>query len=188
MPQNRRSALQTLLALGAAAGTSMPARAGYNIFTEDYTVPRADVVAQITKRFPLRLRYAGIFEVRLTNPQVAFDAAANRLRIAVDALIANPLFLPQPVPGLLALSSGLKYDPASRAVRLDQPDADRVTLQGLSGQDAEQLQALGSVVAQQVLRDYPLHTFGPEDLRYGNRTFEPGAITVTAEGITVQLR
>jgi hypothetical protein len=187
MPESRRRILQTLFALGAAAGASMPALAGYNIFTETYTVPRADIVAQITKRFPLRLRYASIFEVQLTHPRVEFDATANRLRIAVDALIANPLFLPQPMPGVLALSSALKYDAASRAVRLDQPDADRVALQGLSGRDAEQLQALGSVVAQQVLRDYPLHTFGPEDLRYGNRTFEPGAITVTAEGVTVQL-
>ena len=165
----------------------MPARAGYNIFTEEYTLPRADIVAQVQKRFPLRLQYAAIFGVQLARPRVDLDAAANRLRITVDALITNPLFWPQPVPGLLALSSGFRYDAPARALRLDQPDADRVELQGVHGDDAVQLQALGSAVAQQVLRDYPLHTFAPEDLRYGNRTFTPGAITVRNDGIAVHL-
>ena len=57
----------------------------------------------------------------------------------------------------------------------------------MSARDAQQLQAVGAMVAEEVLRDYPLHTFRPEDLKMGMRTFKPGAITVLADGIKVQL-
>jgi len=86
------------------------------------------------------------------------------------------------------VSSALKYDAAARAVRLDRPQADRIELQGLGGRDAERLQQIGGVVAQELLRDQPLRTFKPEELTVGRKTYEIGDITVQDDGITVALK
>jgi len=43
------------------------------------------------------------------------------------------------------------------------------------------------VVAQQLLKDYPLYTFKPEELRFNGKDVEPGAITVAPDGIRVQV-
>ncbi|MNC83758.1 hypothetical protein D3C87_1216240 [compost metagenome] len=51
----------------------------------------------------------------------------------------------------------------------------------------EQLNAIGAVVAQQLLKDYPLYTFKPEELRFNGKDVQPGAITVAADGIRVKL-
>ena len=50
------------------------------------------------------------------------------------------------------------------------------------------LTAIGGTVAQQVLDQYPIYTFRPEQLRYGGRDVEPGAITVLPDGIKVEVK
>jgi hypothetical protein len=182
----RRAVLRGMAAAGAALSLAPAARAGYNVWTGEYTVPRKELQAQIETRFPVTLRYLQFLEVRLTQPQLGLDAAANRATIQALAEVRNPLTT-QPLAGRLAISSGLKFDAAALALRLDRPTADRVELQGVSPRDAQQLQAIGAVVAEEVLRDYALHTFKPEELKMGMRTFKPGAITVVADGIKVQL-
>ena len=177
-----------ILASACAVTALQHAHAGYNFFTGEYTVGREEMAWRIAQRFPVELRYAGIFEVLLTQPRLDLDAAANRLRITVDVLVRNPLLLPEPVRGVLALSTGLRFDAATRSLRLDRPDADRLQLQGMGGRDAQQLQALGSVAAQQVLADYPLYTFRPEELRFGSRPIRVGAITVLPDGLVVQVQ
>ncbi|XAH25795.1 DUF1439 domain-containing protein [Xylophilus sp. GW821-FHT01B05] len=174
--------------LAVAALLPLLARAGYNIWTGEYTLSREQVQAGIARRFPVSLRYAELIEVRLSNPRIALNPQANRLTITTDTLLRNPLLFPTPLPGLLAISSGLRFDAATRSVRLNEPTTERLELQGLSANDTRNLQSVGAMVAQQVLRDYPLHTFTPEELRFGNRPVELGAITVTDEGLKVEVR
>ena len=164
------------------------ATAGYNFWTGEYTLSHHDLQAQVEKKFPLKLRYSELFEVRLTEPVLSLDATTNRASLATQVQIRNPIVQPRQVQGHLALSSGLRYDAASTAIRLDQPTAERVALEGLNSQGAQQLQTVGAVVAQELLRDYALYTFKPEDLRRFGKTFEPGAITVLDDGIKVSPR
>jgi hypothetical protein len=182
----RRAVLRHAAGACAALLLAPAARAGYNVWTGEYTVPRRELQAQVETRFPVTLRYLGFLEVRLTRPLLGLDAAANRATIQAMAEVRNPL-TPQPLNGRLAISSGLKFDADALALRLDRPTAERIELQGVSAGDAQQLQAIGAVVAEEVLRDYPLHTFKPDELKMGMRTFRPGAITVVADGIKVQL-
>ena len=175
--------------LGAALlGLPLAASAGYNFWTGEYTLTRQEIQAHIDKKFPLQMRYSGLFEVRLADPQLTLMAASNRVALAADVHIRNPIAKPHQVQGVLALSSGLKFDPATNAIRLNQPTADRVELQGLDGPNAQQLQNIGAMVVQELLRDYALYTFKPEDLRRFGKTFEPGAITVLDDGIKVSPR
>ncbi|MNY44443.1 hypothetical protein D3C86_1794740 [compost metagenome] len=80
----------------------------------------------------------------------------------------------------------MRYDATQRAVLLDNPTVQQVQVQGMS-QYNEQLNAIGAVVAQQLLKDYPLYTFKPEELRFNGKDVQPGAITVAADGIRVKL-
>lgn len=183
---SRRALLLPLAGALLASTAALPAHAGYNIFTGEYTIAQADIQAQVEKRFPLRFTYAQLFDVQVSRPRLRLDAGSARAAVTVDLLVRSPL-LGQPLTGLLAISSKLRFDAPSRSVRLAEPDADRIEFKGLSAADGQQLQAIGQVVAQQALQDYPVHTFQPDELRYGNRRFEPGPITVVDGAITVKL-
>ncbi len=183
---SRRTALRT--ALAAAVLPSASAWAGFNFFTNEYTATRAELQAQVERHFPVAQRYAEIFTVGLRDPQLSLDARTNRAALTAVLSIASPLLQPAAIQGVVTVSSALKYDAATRTLRLDQPKAERLELQGLAGRDAERLQQIGAVVAQELLRDQALHTFKPEDLTVGRKTYEIGAITVVRDGIKVELR
>lgn len=176
----------------AAAGAlamllAVSAWAGYNVWTGDYTFSRQELQDAVDKRFPARLRYAQVLDVQLTHPRLLLDEANNRVTTQMDAQVSNTLLPAPPINGTLSLSSGLRYDPAKRAVLLDNPSVERVQVAGMPAQYGEQLNAIGAVVAQQLLRDYPLYTFKPEELHVAGKDVEPGAITVLADGIKVQV-
>ncbi|VWX62103.1 conserved exported hypothetical protein [Burkholderiales bacterium 8X] len=176
------------IAAAAALQIPMPALAGFNLFLSEYTATRAELQAELGKRFPLQQRYAELFVVTLRDPQLGLDAANNRAAITALLTITSPLLRPPGVEGLVSVSSALRYDVPARALRLDQPRADRIEVQGLGGRDAERLQQIGAVVAQELLRDQALHTFEAKDLTVGRKVYEIGDITVQQDGIKVQLK
>ncbi len=184
---SRRRLLRALLG-AAALPLPFAALAGFNFFTSEYTASRDELQAQIARRFPLAQRYAEIFTVTLRDPQLGLDARANRAAITAVLSIASPLLRPPGIEGLVSVSSALKYDAAARALRLDQPKAERLELQGVTGRDAERLQQIGALVAQELLQGQPLRTFTAEELTVGRKTYEIGDITVQDEGIKVQLK
>ena len=178
-----------LRALGAiAAGAPFAALAGFNFFTSEYTIGRDELQAQIAKRFPVRQRYAELFSVNLREPRLVLDAAGNRAAITALMTIGSPLMQPSSVEGIVTVSSALRYDVPALTLRLHEPRAERIELQGLNGRDAERLQQIGGMVAQELLRDYPLQTFKREELTVGRKTYEIGDITVQQDDIKVQLK
>ncbi|MDM0074368.1 DUF1439 domain-containing protein [Variovorax sp. J2P1-59] len=185
--RSRRFLLRALLG-ACAIPAPFAALAGFNFFTSEYTASREELQAQIAKRFPVQRRYADIFTVSLRDPRLALDARSNRAAITALLSISSPLLQPQTVEGVVSVSSALRYDAPARALRLDRPQADRLELQGVTGRDAERLQNIGAVVAQELLRDQALRTFTAEELTVGRKTYEIGAITVQDDGITVELK
>jgi len=181
----RNLLLRGLGALGLAAAA--PAWAGFNFFTSEYTASREELQAQIQRRFPLQQGYGELFTVTLSDPVLALDATANRAAITARVTIASPFLQPPRVGGVLAVSSALRYDEPAMALRLEQPRAERIQLDGLTGQDAVRLQRIGAAVAQEALQGQPLRTFTREELTVGRKTYRIGAITVLADGIQVQL-
>lgn len=190
-PVARRDMLR-LVSLGALglilAPVMRPARAAYNLWTGEYTMTRQEIETAVDKRFPTTLRYGQLLSVELTHPQLGFNPQANRVNTQVDAQVANVLIGGQPMKGVIAMSSALKYDPVKRAVVLDNPSVERVDVDGMPPAYGQQLSAVGGTVAQQVLNQYPIYTFKPEQLRYGGRDVEPGAITVLPDGIKVEIK
>ena len=183
----RRRVLRALLG-AAALPAPFAALAGFNFFTNEYTATREELQSQIAKRFPVAERYAEIFMVGLRDPQLGLDGRANRAAITATLTIASPLLPASPVQGVLSVSSALRYDAAARALRLDQPKAERLELQGVEGRDAERLQKVGAVVAQELLQGQILRSFTADELTVGRKTYEVGDITVQDNGIKVQLK
>ena len=171
---------------GAAA--SFPAAAAFNFWSSEYTVTRAELQQMVAKQFPVSQRYANVVSVSLSDPEVDLDATANRAAVTAHVSIVSPLLQPGRVDGTIALSSALRYDAAARALRLEQPRAERVELQGVGGADAVRLKQIGSVVAQELLQGRVLRTFTVEELTFGFKTYEIGEITVLADGIKVELK
>jgi hypothetical protein len=174
----------------AALGTLLAARpghAGYNIWNNEFTFTRDEIQAAVASRFPVTARYAQVMAIRLANPIVSLDPANGRLRTRLEARVENPLLFTSPIDGRLAVTNGLRYDAARRAVLLDRPAAEAVEVPGLPAQYAQQLNSAATLLASEVLRDYPVHTFGPNDLAIGGRRVEPSEIIVEAEGLKVPL-
>ena len=184
---SRRRMLQALLGT-AALQAPFAALAGFNFFTSEYTASRDELQTMIAKRFPVAERYAEIFMVGLRDPQLGLDAATNRAALTATLTIASPLLAASPVQGVVSMSSALRYDAATRTLRLDQPKAERLQLQGVEGRDAERLQKVGSVVAQELLQGQVLRSFTADELTMGRKTYEIGDITVQENGIKVQLK
>jgi hypothetical protein len=174
----------------AVLGATLPwrARAGFNFWNSEYTATRSELQATIATRFPLSQRYAQIITVGLSDPQLGLNASANRAAITARVSIASPLLRAGLVRGTVELSSALRYDVAMRALRLEQPKAERLELQGVGGADAERLRQVGGLVAQELLHGQVLRTFTSEELTFGGKTYEIGDITVLDDGIKVQLK
>jgi len=192
MRQRQLPALSRRRLLRLIGGATLPiptiALAGFDFFLSEYSATRAELQAEMAKRFPLQQRYAELFTVTLREPQLGLDPANNRLGVTALLNIASPLLGPAGVAGLVSVSSALRYDARARAVRLVEPRADRIEIQGVSGRDAERLQQIGAAVAQELLRDQALHTFDPKDLTVGSKVYEIGDITVQRDGVKVQIR
>jgi hypothetical protein len=183
---SRALARRTLLGAGAALAASQ-ALAGFNFFTSQYTLSREQLQQLIARRFPLTRGSGDLFSVTLSDPQSSLEAAANRIAIATKVVMASAL-LPQPVNGQITLSSALRYDPPTRALQLEQPTVEHIAFDGITGQDAERLQRIGAVVAQELLQGWVLHTFSTKELTVGFKTYQIGDITVHEDGISVQLK
>lgn len=184
----RRLFLLRTLVGALPLGLPLAARAGFNFFLSEYTASREELQAEISKRFPLAQRYAEIFSVTLSDPVLGLDASANRAAISARVNIASPLMQPSSVNGIASISSALRYDPAALALRLQDPRAERLQLDGVVGRDAERLQRIGGAVAQELLQGYPLRTFKPDELKFGRKTYEISDITVGQDEIKVQLK
>lgn len=174
----------------ATFGAALPWRAwaAFNFWTSEYTATRSELHAMLAKQFPVSQRYADIVLVALSDPQLDLNEPANRAAITARVSIASPLLRAGRVDGTVSLSSALRFDAAARALRLEQPKAERLELQGVTGGDAERLQRIGGLVAQELLQGRVLRTFTAEELSFGSKTYEIGDITVLADGIKVKLK
>ncbi|CAG9189317.1 putative transmembrane protein [Paraburkholderia tropica] len=179
-----------LLAACAAAGTAMSlgacATGIFPFIPDHYTFSRDQVQEAVQRKFPYHRSVQQLFEVALTNPVVTLLPDRNRVAVHVDAHLASPL-MQQPVDGAFTLSSELAYDAASRSVVLRSPSVDSVDMQGSAAGYAQQVNAVAALAATQLLANYPVYTFKPDQLQFAGVNYEPGTITILTNGIRVQI-
>ncbi|WP_179404368.1 DUF1439 domain-containing protein [Burkholderia guangdongensis] len=151
-----------------------------------YTFSRGDVQKAVGRKFPYEKTVAQVVDVSLVNPVVGLQPDRNRIAVQLDAHFASPLLI-QPVNGRFTVSGQLAYDAASRSVLLKSPAVDSLTLDGDAQAYTQQIGAAAGVLATQLLTDYPVYTFKPEQLQFAGVSYEPGTITVLANGVRVAI-
>ena len=184
----RRQWLRAALAATLLSEVSLPARAGFNFFESEFTATRDELQAELARRFPITRRYGELFLVSLRDPQLGLDGSANRATLAARLMFSSPMLQPSSVGGQVAISSALRWDAEGLAVRLQDPRAEQLRIDGIIGNDAQNLQRIGAAVAQEALQGYPLHTFRPEELRFGLKTYEVQSINIGDDAIKVRFQ
>ncbi len=188
-PARRRflaSALSACAAAGIAAPLAACATSTFPFIPDHYTFSQKQVQDAVQRKFPYQRTVSQVFEVALANPVVGLLADTNRVSVRLDARLASP-FLQQPVNGVITLSSQLEYDPQSRSVVLRSPNVDNVAVDGNAQAYSQQINAAAALIATQLLANYPVYTFKPDQLQFAGVNYEPGTITVLTNGIRVQI-
>lgn len=143
--------------------------------------------AGLERRFPLRNRMLELFDVQLTRPRLAILPETDRVGLALDVSVSPP-FLRQSWNGTLALSGHLVLDNVRNAVVLSATHVDSFDVEGMDANRVRDLGRAADLLINQVMRDMPVYSFHPEDLRYAGVQFvptrietAPGALFVTLE-------
>ena len=180
---SRRPLLRAALAATLLPALCLPARAGLNLLLNEFSATRDELQAELARRFPIMRRYGDLASVSLHDPQLALDGSANRATLASRLVIVSPLLRPSSVGGQVAVSSGLLWDASGLSVRLQDPRVEQLRIEGVTGNDAQNLERISAAVVQEALQGYPLHTFRPDELRFGLKV---RGITIGVDAIKVQ--
>ncbi|AOK40269.1 DUF1439 domain-containing protein [Burkholderia vietnamiensis] len=172
-------ALGVSISLAACAST-------FPFVPDHYTFSRGDVQKAVARKFPYERTVAQVVDVALANPAVNLLPDQNRVAVQLDAHFTSP-FLREPVSGKFTVSGQLAYDAPSRSVVLKAPAVDNLVLDGDAQMYAQQVGAAAGLLATQVLTNYPIYTFKPEQLQFAGVNYEPGTITILTNGIRVAI-
>jgi hypothetical protein len=147
-------------------------------------IPVARIQEAVARQFPFNNRYLELLDIYVTNPKVSLQPDTNRIVTSMDTSIAPP-FLNKSWKGNLAVSGNLKFDPARNALVLAEPRVEQFAVDGIDSGYSNQIRKIGSLLAEQILKDAPLYTFKPEDLKYGGTSFTLSKITTRPNSLVV---
>ncbi|KVF66826.1 hypothetical protein WJ15_05885 [Burkholderia cepacia] len=184
-PGRRRFLAATVGAIGVTLSLAACAST-FPFIPDHYTFSRGDVQKAVARKFPYQKTVAQVVDVSLANPAVNLLPDQNRVAVQLDAHIASP-FLRAPVSGKFTVSGQLAYDAPSRSVVLKSPAVDSLALDGDAQMYAQQVGAAAGLLATQLLTNYPIYTFKPEQLQFAGVNYEPGTITILTNGIRVAI-
>lgn len=128
----------------------------------------------------------GVLDIELTRPRLALDPMQNRLATLFDATIRVPL-TGRAYIGAIGISGVPRYESGMRSILLGSARLDVLELDGLSPTLAKQVREMANALAPEVFDRTPLHTFKPEDLRFGAVTLDPRSIRMSADRLIVEL-
>lgn len=180
---NRRSLLLvSAVGLGLAAtgcsGKSLPS---------SFSVSTAKLQSMLAQRFPKQYPVAGLLQIQLQTPQLTMLAERNTIQALLDAQMSGPV-LKDVYKGQLNVDFALRYEPTDRTLRAHQIKLNSLQMQGLAPAMSEMLSTYATALADQALGQVVLYQLEEKDLALVDAmSMEPGAITVTPEGLTVSM-
>jgi hypothetical protein len=148
-------------------------------------IPLHKLQAGLERRFPLSHPLMGLFDIRLQRPMLTLQPEPGRVALALDASVSPP-FARDTWSGSLAFSGRLYVDPGRPAVMMAEPRVDRVAI-GANPEAERQIARLASSLIDTVVRDTPVYSFNPGDLRYAGIQYIPTRIETTRSGLLVTL-
>ncbi|TCP16613.1 DUF1439 domain-containing protein [Simplicispira metamorpha] len=174
-----------LLIAGAAA---VAGALGACASAPSHTVlPLAQLQQALAQRFPRTHTLGGaLVQLQWQAPQLQALPERNRLRAQLAVQVSGPL-LRRSVDGTLALDFALRYEASDATLRATDVRLGTLDFPGLPPATAALVNTAAGPLAAQWLGEVVLYTLRPQDqARLAARGLQPGAITVTAQGLEVQ--
>jgi hypothetical protein len=176
---HRRTSLAAVVALALVSGARRASAAA------GYRVSARQLQQALSARFPLRYAVPGLLELTLEEPLLQLLPQHNRLGTLLPLVAAGPL-LRDRYRGELDLDFALRYEAADHSVRAHGLRVQSLRADGLPPRSAAMLQQAATELARQHLLEVVLHRLAPQDLALADTLgLQPGAITVTADGLLV---
>ena len=183
MVMNRRSWLVVAVAgMGlAAAGCSGKSVPG------SVSVSQQKMQEMLGKRFPRDFPVAGLLHLSLTAPKLTMLPERNMVNAVIPAELSGKV-LKEKYRGDLNVDFALRYEPSDRSLRAYQIKVNQLNMEGLAPGLGEMLGTYATTLADQALGQVVLYQLQDKDLALVDAlAIEPGAITVTADGLRVAL-
>ena len=152
----------------------------------DIELPLSKLQSGLDRRFPMHQRALEIFDIELSQPQLAVLPDAGRIALSMNALVASP-FTHKSWRGSMLLSGRLYIDAVRGAILMAEPRVDSFSVDGVDESRQRQLTKAANLMMDKVVSDVPLYHFRPEDLHYGGVQFVPTRISTTPRGLLVSV-
>ena len=183
MVMNRRSWLVVAVAgMGlAAAGCSGKSVPG------SVSVSQQKMQEMLGKRFPRDFPVAGLLHLSLSAPKLTMLPERNMVNAVIPAELSGKV-LKEKYSGLLNVDFSLRYEPTDRTLRAYQIKVNSLSMDGLAPALSDMLATYSTALAEQAMGQVVLYQLQDKELALVEAmAMEPGTITVTPQGLTVQL-
>ncbi|USX24924.1 DUF1439 domain-containing protein [Oxalobacteraceae bacterium OTU3CINTB1] len=180
-----KRSLKFVFALVAAA--LLLAACASLIGPREIDLPQERLQQNLDRKFPMRQRVLGVFEVELSHPQLTILAENNRVALNVD-LNVTPLLARQAWRGNMTVSGRLNVDSVRNTVYLSEAHVDRFAMDNMDEGKQVQLASVANLLGDNVVKDIAVHTFDPKELRYAGVQFVLTGINTRPGGLVASLR
>lgn len=151
------------------------------------SVTQAQLEQGLQGHFPKQLPIAGLLQFEMQQPQLALLPESNQLHTVLKVQLSGSA-LRATFQGEMQVRFGLVYDGRDRTVRAQRVEVLSLTLPEANPAIGDMVQTYGLKLAQQALQGYALYTVPAQDLAAADKLgLQPGAITVTAQGLDVAI-
>lgn len=148
------------------------------------TVPAEKLQVLLDQRFPRDIRYMELFDLHLSNPKLILLPDSNRVATTMDVVIAPP-FIKRTWQGTVTLSGTLQLNALRHAVVIDAAHLDAFNIEGFDQKMSRQITQYGGLLAERILRDVPIVTYGEMHLHPGDSDLVPTKIGMSPNGLMV---
>ncbi len=183
MVMNRRSWLMVATASVALIATACSGKS----VPSSVSVSSAKLQEMVAKRFPKQFPVAGLLQLSLTSPTLAMLPERNALNALIPVELGGKV-LKEAYSGTLNVDFALRYEPTDRTLRAHQIKVNSLEMNGLAPAMSDMLATYTNALAEQALGQVVLYQLQDKDLALVDAlAMEPGAITVTPQGLTIAL-
>lgn len=153
----------------------------------EVVVPIDRLTAAVSRRIGDERKVLEVFRVRIGDPKLAADPAAQRLRADFALTLTHP-FSSRPLTGRAAVSGALGFEAQANQVVLLEPRIDRLDLDAVPATLREVTARLASALGRELVGSFPLVTLKDKDLSTMGRDYRVSGFEVVEEGVRVKLR
>ncbi|MRW84914.1 DUF1439 domain-containing protein [Pseudoduganella sp. FT26W] len=153
----------------------------------EVVLPQERLQASLDRKFPMHQRALGVFEVELSHPRLAVMPENDRVALTVD-LGVTPLLARQSWHGSMLVSGRMRVDSVNNAIYIADAHVDRFIVDNMDEGKQAQLASVANLLSDKLIRDVPLHTFRPEELRYAGVQFVLTSIDTRPGGLVAKLQ